>query len=316
MYLDVRGNTFKLRETPEYLKQFKYINLLTNINKMETWKPIKDFEHTKYLISNYGNVKNKDTNYILEKHDKTGYSTVLLTHEGKSTTHRLHVLVAKTFLDNDNPKNIVNHKDGNKLNNKLDNLEYISQSENMIHAVKHKLLNPKHRILDINDVINDTDEFNKLVSKKITDFPTYSITTDGRIFSHKTGIFLKCCTNPEGYIRITLRNVHHEKKYLLHRLVALAFIPNPENKEQVNHKDMNKSNNSVENLEWITNRENKIHSLNNYRVTNIISFPYDFKQTNKNILKAQIEITMLKKAIAKDSEEVSNFMKLLDTKLI
>ena len=287
---------------------------------METWKPIKDFEHTKYMISDKGNIKNKDTNYILEKHDKTGYSTVLLTHEGKSTTHRLHILVAKSFLENNNPKNIVNHKDGNKLNNRLDNLEYISQSDNMKHAIKHKLFVPKFRQVEKKDVISDTNEFNKLVSKKITDFENYSITTDGRIYSHKTGIFLKCSKNPEGYIRINLRsmknNVKYEKKYLLHRIVALAFIPNPENKEQVNHKDTNKSNNSVVNLEWNTNRENKIHSLNSYRVTQLLTFPFDYRQMKKNVSKAHIEITMMNKEIEASKQEISKFIELLGTKLI
>lgn len=281
---------------------------------METWKPIKNFEHTKYLISNYGNVKNKDTNYILEKHDKTGYSTVLLTHEGKSTTHRLHILVAKSFLDNNNPKNIVNHIDGNKLNNKLDNLEYISQSDNVKHAYENKLLIPNTKKLS-NNILSDTNEFKSLISRIVPNFPDYSATMTGKVYSHRSKRFIKGQINFEGYVRIGLYRDGNEKKLLVHRIIAETFIPNPENKEQVNHKDMNKSNNSVENLEWITNRENKIHSLNNYRVTNIISFPYDFKQTNKNILKAQIEITMFKKAIAKDSEEVSNFMKLLDTKL-
>ena len=74
---------------------------------------------------------------------------------------------------------------------------------------------------------------------------------------------------------------------------------------------MNKSNNCVENLEWITNRENKIHSLNNYRVTCIITNPYDYNKVKKNILKAKIEITMLNKKIIKDNDEVSKLINYL-----
>ena len=51
--------------------------------------------------------------------------------------------------------------------------------------------------------------------------------------------------------------------YFVHRLVAMKYIPNPDNLPQVNHKDGNKHNNCVENLEWISNRDNSLHALNN-----------------------------------------------------
>jgi len=61
--------------------------------------------------------------------------------------------------------------------------------------------------------------------------------------------------NKNGYIRVYINKKH----LLLHRLVALTFLENHENKEQVNHKDCNKLNNCVENLEFVTNKENQIH---------------------------------------------------------
>ena len=66
-----------------------------------------------------------------------------------------------------------------------------------------------------------------------------------------------------GYLRVILSKENTQKKCLVHRLVAKAFIPNLENKPEVNHKDGNKKNNYVENLEWSTCSENIIHSYNN-----------------------------------------------------
>ena len=68
---------------------------------------------------------------------------------------------------------------------------------------------------------------------------------------------MKFFDNGSGYLRVGLRNANHEyKKHYVHRLVAQAFIPNPENKPNVNHIDCNTHNNSVENLEWCTQSEN------------------------------------------------------------
>ena len=63
-----------------------------------------------------------------------------------------------------------------------------------------------------------------------------------------------------GYYEISLKKNKKEKRFKIHRLVALTFIPNPDNKPEVNHKDGDKSNNCVDNLEWVTSKENKKHA--------------------------------------------------------
>ena len=62
------------------------------LNNDEIWSKIKSLEHTKYLISTFGNIKNTETNYILEKNYKSGYPTVLLTHKNKSKTFTLYLI--------------------------------------------------------------------------------------------------------------------------------------------------------------------------------------------------------------------------------
>ena len=67
-----------------------------------------------------------------------------------------------------------------------------------------------------------------------------------------------------GYTNVTLyTEKHRHKQYQVHRLVAQAFIPNPNNYPQINHKDGNKLNNCVANLEWVTNQQNREHALKN-----------------------------------------------------
>lgn len=82
----------------------------------------------------------------------------------------------------------------------------------------------------------------------------YYISNVGKIYSRVKGYWreLTPCINREGYLRIKLNG----KQYSIHRLVALAYIPNPENKPCVCHKDNNKLNNSVDNLYWGTQKEN------------------------------------------------------------
>ena len=75
---------------------------------------------------------------------------------------------------------------------------------------------------------------------------------------------LKPCLDKKGYARISLYNSNHIRKdYKIHRLVALTFIPNPNNLPQVNHKNNIKNQNNVENLEWITNLNNMRHAWKN-----------------------------------------------------
>jgi hypothetical protein len=71
---------------------------------------------------------------------------------------------------------------------------------------------------------------------------------------------IKTCKNPQGYVHAVLQNGKKTKHMSVHRLVCISFLPNPCNKEQVNHIDGNKENNHISNLEWATRSENERHA--------------------------------------------------------
>lgn len=107
---------------------------------MEIWKEIEGYEGL-YQVSNLGNVKslNKRKGRILKTiKDHFGYLRVRLSKQGELKNHKIHRLVAETFLDNPNNYKQVNHKDENKTNNKVDNLEWCTPKYNCNYGTRNQ----------------------------------------------------------------------------------------------------------------------------------------------------------------------------------
>ena len=123
--------------------------------------------------------------------------------------------------------------------------------------------------------MNDVHELE--IYAPIDGFPNYLVTSHGGVLSLKDNHNndrlkeLKSCKSKGGYYFVSLcKNGKRYNKYV-HRLVAQAFISNPENKPQVNHIDEDKTNNHVSNLEWMTGKENCNHGTHNERLSKILS---------------------------------------------
>jgi len=284
----------------------------------EIWKPVDQFPN--YNVSNLGNIKNIITNKLLKIMYKDGYVNISLKHNELKKTFKVHRLIALAFIENPENKSDVNHKDKNKINNNVSNLEWMTRKENNIHRCKDliittnknkpicridkntcEILETYNSIEDAaiwafnNELTQNTHNGRNAIGNCISGLSkisygfkwslepqveylegeiwkqvpntikTYWVSNLGR-FKNSSGIILvNSKPTVSGYISVGIDNV----TYRLHRIVALTFIENPENKEQVNHIDGIKTNNAVSNLEWVTNQENQIHKFktglgNNY----------------------------------------------------
>ena len=104
----------------------------------EVWKPIKGFEGI-YEVSSLGNVRNANGRMRKPFMIPKGYLMIDLFHNCKRTHARVNRLVAEAFIPNPDNKPEVNHKNGNKTDNRAENLEWYTKSENMVHAYRSGL---------------------------------------------------------------------------------------------------------------------------------------------------------------------------------
>lgn len=164
--------------------------------KKEIFKPIKGYEGY-YEISNYGKVRRikydniqnmkqyKLPNYIKARKDKDGYLKYDLSLNGKVKRFMAHRLVALTFLKNEDNLPCVNHKDGNKENNYIDNLEFVSIKDNNLHALKTGL-----RIMKNNKLSKEVEQYDIDLNL----IATYKSANDAhRITGYSQGHISECC---------------------------------------------------------------------------------------------------------------------------
>lgn len=104
--------------------------------------------------------------------------------------------------------------------------------------------------------------------KIIKDFPQYMISSDGNVKHIKHNKVLKTFKNNKGYMTVRIYNNKIAYTKRIHRLVAEAFIPNPENKSEIDHINTIKTDNRVENLRWVTSKENSNNNLTKIHINN------------------------------------------------
>lgn len=205
------------------------------------WKEIKDFE--KYFVSTDGRVWSSFCEDMIKQQITAEYYSVMIGYP-KSTFNHVHKLVGMAFLENEHNYPIIIHKDGDNLNNNLSNLEW-SLYPRINKSCKDKI---KH------DISEEPEGVTLIL------FPDYIITKDGKVYNKKLSRFLTNTPNGSGYYRVSI----NDKLHFVHKLVAMAYLPKPEEYQtQVNHKNLDRLDNRVENLEYVSPSENNKHSAEN-----------------------------------------------------
>jgi len=257
------------------INNLNWINISEYLEKIYKykWKEIKGYTH--YYISSNGLIWSLYKEELLKTYINDGYKYIKLGSGKERKSHRVNRLVCEAFNENPNNYDLVNHKDGIKTNNYIDNLEWVNHSQNTLHS--------------INVIGNKYNNTKKNIEKKPSSYvelewlKKYLITKDGKIYSEKSNIYLKNRISNGYYVVVA-----NKKKFYVHRLVAYAYLNNySEEKNNVNHKNMNRLDNNIENLEWVTSSENSIHSK--------INNPSQYKHLQKKV--AQID---------KDTEKILN----------
>lgn len=274
----------------------------------EIWKPfpfklLKD----KLSISNKGRIYSKISGNITKGNIKMGYYYFTIKNKDIVKSYRVHRIVALVFVKNTDKEknNIVNHIDGNKLNNDYKNLEWTTTQGNNQHSADNELVKKTKRrvaqydlkgnlikefesltqaynetgissgaISDVCNFKNSTaggftwDYLDENLNSKIIDlekdgfkqlktFPSYWINDKGELYSKKFKKFMKLGKHRNGCLQIQLTKAKKgggqiKKTVLVHNLVAIYFLKRPKDKKIncIHHKDGDRSNNNVNNLEW------------------------------------------------------------------
>lgn len=284
----------------------------------EIWLPIeiKNIKNI-YEVSNMGRVRkvmDRNTGKILSEpkiisqHTKNiGYTSVGIRLNGKTKGFLVHRLVASAFIPkNNNNKNIVNHINHIKTDNRASNLEWVTRTQNSKHYYQNnihpnsKALSPVYKnrsIYRIPKTESDKSSLPDIIENNILWKAVnvlyfrsyYYINENGDVrYYKKNNILMTHKLN--GYRRISLYHKKNKKNYLVHRLVALTFLPNDsKDKKVVDHINGDKTNNHVSNLRWVSHSENALNTVQN-GMCNFSKFSSDIKNKIINDLKNNITI--------------------------
>lgn len=222
----------------------------------EVWKPIVNYEGL-YEVSSLGRVKRLSRRFTTDSGHVAGFAEMIMTEgpdrhdvilykDGKYRSLLVRSIVAEAFLGVPYGE-AISHIDRDISNSKVSNLIRTSEFRNM---------DPNWR-----DIPGWEGEYQASRFGEIRSVDRYAKMKNGSL-RYCPGVVRTLDTSPDGYYQLALyRNGKSQRTSNAHIFVAMAWIPNPENKPTVNHIDGNKHNNNIDNLEWATYKEQQEHAV-------------------------------------------------------
>jgi hypothetical protein len=260
---------------------------LTNKNKIR-----KSFRVHRLLCITF--IPNPDNKTEVNHKDKNGLNNNINNLEWNS--HQENCIHRSYGIKNCNNRNIKIHKLNLKTNEIIDTYDsmedaakwlvnnklsknFNSAKSTICVSVKNNRTSYGFNWKRVEQMILDNEEWREIIFDNI--YSGYFISSLGRIKNKKNIIMENYKIHHSGYIYTRI----NYNKYAIHRLVAMMFIPNLENKPFVNHIDGNKTNNNLDNLNWVTCEENNIHNHNmgfvKYYTKKIIQYDLEMNEVNK-----------------------------------
>lgn len=237
----------------------------------ELWVNIPDYEDL-YMISNYGRIIAKEKlvnngykdvikpHKLLKNNESDGRLSIQLTKDGKNKKFSISQLVASVFLPKPQDDYLLKFKDKNPLNCKLENLIWCPKIDRHVQYIIEPIEGEIWK-----DVVG-YEGYYAVSNKGRIKSLSRDILCKNRVI-HTQDKLMEITPNVGGYNYITLSKEGSYKKHFVHRLVAQAFIENPNNYPHVDHIDTNVNNNCSDNLRWVTPSLNMQNELTKEHVS-------------------------------------------------
>lgn len=219
---------------------------------------VVDGVETNYVVRDDGTIGNTKANHeVFGTYERNEYRSIQIVVEGKRKSIMVHRLVAEAFCDNPNNYTIVHHIDGDRNNNKAENLEWVTAKKNSQEAIRKRPYVARKNTQEI----ELEDNWRQLTEIDANQY----ISRDGRLWN-KRFKNIKGGTVRNGYIRYTIG----KKCYSAHILVWEAFNGKIPKGYFIDHIDGNRSNNNLDNLRLVTQSENMKNAMKNGHACQVI----------------------------------------------